>query len=336
MKVARLHAVGDLRLANEPVPEPGPGESLVKVTAVGICGSDLHWWGEGEIGDAGLAHPLVLGHEAAGVIEDGPDRGRRVAIDPAIWCGICRPCRDGYRNLCLRIRFAGHGDQDGAMREFLTWPSHLLHPLPDALTGADGAALEPLGVAIHALDLGHVRLGASVMVVGCGPIGLLLIQVLRGAGAGRVVAVEPLAHRRAAAARYGADVYLSPAEISGPRDIGVVAGDGADVVFEMGGTEAAVELAMALARPGGRVVLGGIPASDQIAFRASIARRKGLTIAMVRRMNDVYPRAIRLAATGHVDVTTLVTDRLDLGSTQRAFCIAAERSGLKVIIEPAA
>jgi len=97
MKVARLYAVGDLRLADEPAPEPGPGESLVKVTAVGICGSDLHWWGKAGIGDARLAHPLVLGHEAAGVIEDGPDRGRRVAIDPAIWCGSCRPCRDGYR-----------------------------------------------------------------------------------------------------------------------------------------------------------------------------------------------------------------------------------------------
>jgi len=104
----------------------------------------------------------------------------------------------------------------------------------------------------------------------------------------------------------------------------------------MAGTEAAVDLAMTLARPGGRVVLGGIPGSDQIAFRASTARRKGLTIAMVRRMNDVYPRAISLAATGRADVTTLVTHRLGLRSTQKAFGIAAERSGLKVIIEPAA
>jgi L-iditol 2-dehydrogenase len=336
MKVARLHAVGDLRLAEEPAPEPGPGEALVKVTAVGICGSDLHWWGEAGIGDATLAHPLVLGHEAAGVIEDGPDRGRRVAIDPAIPCGACRPCRDGYRNLCLNIRFAGHGGQDGAMREFLTWPSHLLHPLPGSLTDADGALLEPLGVALHALGLGHVHLGASVMVVGCGPIGLLLIQVLRRAGAERIAAVEPLAHRRAAAVRDGADVCLDPADLRDPHDVREVAGDGADVVFEMAGTEAAVELAMAAAGAGGRVVLGGIPASDQTAFRASTARRKGLTIAMVRRMNDAYPRAISLAAAGHVDLTTLVTHRLDLGSAQKAFSIAAERRGLKVIIEPAA
>ena len=334
MKVARLYAVGDLRLADEPVPVPGPGETLVKVTAVGICGSDLHWWGEAGIGDARLAQPLVLGHEAAGVISGGPERGRRVAIDPAIWCGTCRSCRDGYRNLCTRIRFAGHGGQDGAMREFLAWPSHLLPPLPDRLTDCDGAVLEPLGVAIHALDLGHVRLGASVMVVGCGPIGLLLIQVLRAAGAGRIVAVEPLAHRRLAATSYGADTCVDPAGVIVPGDVHEVVGDGADVVFEMAGTGEAVELTMAAARPGGRVVLGGIPASDQIAFRASIARRKGLTIAMARRMNDVYPRAIGLVATGRVDTATLVTDRFDLGSAPDAFALATRRTGLKVIIEP--
>ena len=198
MKVARLHAVGDLRLADEAVPEPGPGMSLVRVSAVGICGSDLHWWGEAGIGDATLSHPLVLGHEAAGVIEDGPRRGERVAIDPAIWCGTCRSCRAGYRNLCTRIRFAGHGSQDGAMREFMTWPSHLLHPLPDSLSDADGAVLEPLGVAIHALDLGHVRLGATVAVAGCGPIGLLLIQVLRAARAHVVAAFCPPPPRRGA------------------------------------------------------------------------------------------------------------------------------------------
>ena len=156
MRAARLHAVGDLRLTDEPIPVPGPGESLVRVTAVGICGSDLHWWGEGGIGDATLSRPLVLGHEAAGVIADGPRQGERVAIDPAIVDGTCRLCREGYRNLCLHIRFAGHGGQDGAMREYLAWPSELLHPLPDELSDAGGAILEPLGVAIHAADLGHL------------------------------------------------------------------------------------------------------------------------------------------------------------------------------------
>ena len=246
MRAARLHGVGDLRLADEPEPAAGPGEELVRVTAVGICGSDLHWWDEAGIGDAVITRPLVLGHEAAGVIEAGPRRGTRVAIDPAITCGRCRPCLDGYRNLCLNIRFAGHGDQDGAMREFLAWPSDLLHPLPDSVTDTDGALLEPLGVAIHALDLGHVRLGARVAVAGCGPIGLLLIAVLRAAGASHIAAFEPLPHRREAALRYGADVCLRPDIL--PGDLRELVGEGAEVVFEMAGTSGAVTLSMAAVR----------------------------------------------------------------------------------------
>ena len=128
VRAARLHAVGDLRVADEPEPEVGPGMSLVRVTAVGICGSDLHWWDEGAIGDAKLTHPLVLGHEGAGVIADGPRRGERVAIDPAIPDETCRACRDGYRNLCYRIRFSGHGDTDGMLREVMAWPSALAAP----------------------------------------------------------------------------------------------------------------------------------------------------------------------------------------------------------------
>jgi L-iditol 2-dehydrogenase len=334
MRAARLYGAGDLRVADEPEPAAEPGQELLRVTAVGICGSDLHWWDEAGIGDAVITRPLVLGHEAAGVIEAGPRRGTRVAIDPAISCGRCRPCLDGYRNLCLNIRFAGHGDQDGAMRELLAWPSDLLHPLPDSVTDTDGALLEPLGVAIHALDLGHVRLGARVAVVGCGPIGLLLIAVLRTAGAGHIAAFEPLPHRREAALRYGADVCLRPDIL--PGDLRELVGEGASTVFEMAGTADAVTLSMVAARPGGRVVLGGIPSDDRITFAASTARRKGLTIAMVRRMNNVYGRAIALAAAGSFSLAPLVTDRFGLASAGPAFGIAAKRKGLKVVIEPAA
>jgi L-iditol 2-dehydrogenase len=334
MKAARLHAVADLRVADEPVPVPAAGESLVRVTAIGICGSDLHWWGEGGIGDAGLARPLVLGHEAAGVIADGPRQGQRVAIDPAIPDGTCEMCLRGYRNLCTGIAFAGHGGQDGAMREFLAWPSHLLHPLPDTVSDAGGAILEPLGVAIHATDLGHLHLGGTALVAGCGPIGLLLVQILRASGALSVIAVDPLPHRRAAAARLGADAALDPAEHGDPAALREVLGDGADVTFEIAGTDGGVQLAMAAARPGGRVVLGGIPGDDWTRFRASVARRKGLTIAMVRRMNEVYPRAIGLADSGRVELDSLVTDRFPLEKAPEALGIAARRDGLKVIIEP--
>ncbi len=332
MRAARLQAPGDLRVGEEPEPAAGAGMSLVRVTAVGICGSDLHWWDEGAIGDATLAHPLVLGHEGAGVIAEGPRRGERVAIDPAITCGTCRACRDGYANLCYRIRFAGHGETDGMMRELMAWPAELLHPLPDAVTDADGALLEPLGVAVHSVDLGHLPFGGTASVLGCGPIGLLLISVLKAAGASSVLAVDPLAHRREAASRYGADLVAEPD--SAPGFVRELVGVGVDVAFEAAGTDQAVRLALDSVRPGGRVVLAGIPGDDAIAFQASMARRKGLTIAMVRRMNHVYPRAISLAARGVVDLGALVSRRAGLGEVKEAFGDAAHRTGLKVIIEP--
>jgi L-iditol 2-dehydrogenase len=333
MRVARLHAVGDLRVSDEPCPVPAPGTSLVRVTAIGICGSDLHWWDEGGIGDAVLGQPLVLGHEAAGVIAAGPRAGERVAIDPAIPDGTCASCRRGYFNLCTHLVFAGHGGQDGAMREFLTWPTHLLHALPDTISDDGGAVLEPLGVAIHASDLGHLPLGGSAVVAGCGPIGLLLIGVLRAAGAASVTAFDPLPHRREAAVSRGADLALDPADADAAT-LADLTGEGVDAAFEVAGNDGGAQLAMDAARPGGRVVLAGIPGDDMTRFRASTARRKGLTIAMVRRMNEVYPRAIGLAATGQADLDSLVSDRFALSVADRAFDVAARREGLKVVIEP--
>jgi L-iditol 2-dehydrogenase len=325
MKAARLYGTGDMRVADEPVPAAGPGECLVRVTAVGICGSDLHWWEEGAIGDATLARPLVLGHEGAGEIADGPRKGERVAIDPAIPDNTCPACRAGYRNLCYHIKFAGHGPTDGMLREYMAWPADLLHPLPEQVSDADGAMLEPLGVAIHSLDLGHVPFHGTAAVIGCGPIGLLLIQLLRIAGVSRLVAAEPLEHRREMALRCGADEVID------------IAGDVAvDVAFEVAGNDEAVRLAMEVVRPGGRLVLAGIPGGDSTTFTASLARRKGLTIAMVRRMNEVYPRAIDLAARGAVDLRSLVSKRVAIEDAPKAFADAERRTGLKVIISPAA
>ncbi|MEO3853785.1 alcohol dehydrogenase catalytic domain-containing protein [Acrocarpospora sp. B8E8] len=319
MRVSRLHGVADIRLTDEPIPQVGPGMTLVRVTAVGLCGSDLHWYAEGGIGDATITTPLVVGHEFAGVIEGGPAHGRRVAVDPAIPCETCTSCRGGYRNLCPYVRFAGHDRLDGGLQEMIAWPTELLHALPDGVSDSDGAMLEPLGVALHAFDLGHLHLGGTVAVVGCGPIGLLLIQLARLAGASTIIAVEPLPHRAEAARRFGA-VLPENAQ--------------ADVVFEVAGNDAAVDTALELARPGGRVVLVGIPDEDRTSFRASLARRKGLTLALVRRMNDVYPRAIRLVEEGKIDVSSLVTARYPLTETPAAFIAATRRQGLKIVIEP--
>jgi L-iditol 2-dehydrogenase len=333
MKVARLHGMADLRIVDEGLPVPRQDESLVRVTAVGLCGSDLHWFAEAGIGDALLGAPLVLGHEFAGVVEGGPLDGRRVAVDPAIPCLSCAQCVEGNPNLCPTVRFAGHGANDGGLREYVSWPTRLLVPLPDSISDPAGAVLEPLGVAIHAFDLGHVRVGASVVVVGCGPIGLLLVQVARASGAASIIAVDPLAHRLEAATAYGADLAVSPTEARADGFAAATRG-GADVAFEVAGEDDAVRTAMQAARPGARIVLAGIPAGDATTFPAALARRKGLTLVLVRRMKDVYPRAIELVQRGLVDADSLVTHRFSLDRAQQAFVSASARPGLKCVVEP--
>lgn len=337
MRVARLHGVGDVRVTHEDPPVSAQGQSLVRVTAVGLCGSDLHWFSDGGIGDAGLDTPLVLGHEFAGVIVGGEQDGLRVAVDPAQPCGACEHCLEGNRNLCPTVRFAGHGLNDGGLRELVAWPTELLHPVPPSLTDADAAMLEPLGVALHAMDLGRPRLGATVAVVGCGPIGLCVVQLARAAGAAQVIAVEPLAHRRAAASAMGADVVLD----AGAPDVlaqlaDATGGRGADLVLEVAGNDDAVGLSVHAARAGAKVVLAGIPGEDSTTFPASVARRKGLTLMLSRRMKEMYPRSTRLVEQGVVDVASIVTHTFGLDQAAEAFGVADRRTGLKVVIEPGA
>jgi len=330
MKVLRLHTHGELRLHDEPEPTLVADEALIRVKAVGVCGSDLHWFSEGEIGDAKLEHPLVLGHEFAGETEDG----QRVAVDPAIPCGHCEFCERGHPNLCENMIFAGHGKTDGALREYASYPPRCLFPLPDSLSYADGAMLEPLGVAIHAVDLGKLRAGMSVGVFGCGPIGLLIVQMARLSGASNIIATDVLPHRVEAAKRFGADhAILAEAgrELDAVR--AATSGRGVDVAFEAAGEQEAVDVSVAAVVPGGKVVLVGIPADDYTAFSASTARRKGLTIKLVRRMKHTYPRAIELVSKGLVDVRSLVTHSFSLEQSAEAFRVAQRREGLKIIIE---
>jgi len=318
-------------VADEPPPgDPPPGWSLLAVTSVGICGSDLHWFTDGGIGENRIERPVVPGHEFAAVAVTGPHAGRRVAVDPAIPCRSCELCRMGYENLCPTVAFAGHGTLDGAMQEQLLWPDHLLHPLPDDVSDDAGALLEPLGVAIHAVGLSHLRPGADVLVVGAGPIGALAIQVARRQGAAKVFAVEPHEHRRATALRSGADAAFSD-EHGAEEVLEATGGRGVDVVVEIAGTDAAIATAVEASRFGGRIALAGIPSGDDSSFPAAPARRKGLTFAMVRRMNDTYPRAIALAGDG-IDLDLLVTERLPLTEAAKAFRSAAERHGDKVVV----
>ena len=330
-RAARLHAIRDLRLEDTAEPPPPPeGWSTVAVTSVGICGSDLHWYAEGGTGEVTLDRPVVPGHEFGGVALDGPHAGRRVAVDPAIPCDRCEQCRAGHANLCPDVQFAGHGRLDGGLQERLLWPTRLLHPLPDALSDDAGALLEPLGVAIHAVKIGHVRPGDDVLVVGGGPIGVLVAPVARRAGARRVFVSEPLEHRRRTALRCGADAAWAPADV-GPGIDEATSGRGVDVVVEMAGADDALATAVTSARAGGRIAVGGIPSSPQSAFPAAPARRKGLTFAMVRRMHETYEQAIELATTD-VDLDAVVSHRFELSSAVEAFETAAARTGDKTVV----
>ncbi len=309
----------------------------MRVTAVGLCGSDRHWLVDGGIGDAELERPLILGHEFAGVVETGPLRGRLVAVDPAVPCLRCEPCRTGAANLCLDLRFAGHGRTDGALREWVAWPERCLHPLADSVDDASGALVEPLAVAIHALDLGGPVEGATVAVVGCGPIGLLLVAQARTAGAAAIAAIDPHRHRLTAATEFGATATIERADDGVERALALAATDGRgfDVVFDAAGDASAVETAVEIARPGGQVTLVGIPSDDRTTFRASVARRKGLTIRLTRRSTTLaFRRAVELTDRRWLDLDPLITLRVSLLEAVRGFAALVERSGIKVLVEP--
>jgi L-iditol 2-dehydrogenase len=331
-----LTGAGRLEHVDTPVPEPGTGEVLIRVLAVGLCGSDAHWFDEGGIGDATLSGGLVLGHEFCGVIESGPRAGERVAVDPAIPCLSCEQCAVGRHHLCLNLRFAGHGATDGALRGHLAWPERCLVPMPTHLSDEEGALLEPLGVALHAIDLGVPEVGASVGVAGCGPIGLLLVAALRQRGVDRIVVSDRLTHRTRAATEMGATATIDATEDEEELEAWQAAGSaGVDVFFETSGTDTGLHSALASTRPGGRVVLVGIPARDRTSFVASMARRKEVTLALCRRMmHQDLVRAAFLAAEDLSGIDRLVSHSYPLTAVEEAFAVLTERRGLKVMVIP--
>lgn len=342
MRAARLHGIRDLRLEELPRPSPGPGEALLKVSCVGVCGSDVHYYVEGRIGHQVVTGPIVMGHEfsawvtglGAGV--KGLEIGDLVAVEPGIPCGVCESCLQGHPNLCPDVRFCGTPPIDGVFREYTVMPAENCFVLPGGFGTAEGAMLEPLGIGIHAVDLAHLKPGQTVAVLGAGPIGLLIAAVARAAGAGQIYMSEPLAYRRQFALDYVADVALNPKDTDVVAEITrLTGGRGVDVAFEAAGAPETPDQAAGLARPGGKVIVAGIPADDTMTMTASTARRKGLTIKLVRRMKHTYPRSIRLVQRGMVDVKSLVTHMLPLERIARAFemLVAYDEGVIKAAIQ---
>jgi L-iditol 2-dehydrogenase len=333
MRVVRVMAPHVMRLDDAAMPVPQPGEALVRITAVGICGSDLQYYTQGRIGELAFGAGHILGHEVAGVVEalgpdtEGPLPGTPVAVDPAIPCGGCRFCAAGDPNFCERLQFFGSPPRPGALQQYLAHPSRLLLPVPAAWSPPATTVLEPLGVAIHAVDLGHLAVGDAVAVFGCGPIGLMIARVAHLAGARLVCATEPLPHRRAAAARFGATVALDPAADEVVREMKrQTGGYGVDVAFEAAGSESATVQAIQALRPGGTLVLLGYWKRGQVTLPGITAMRKGLTVRFVRRMKNTFERAIALVRDGLVDVQGLVTHEFPLAQAAEAFARAEQRT----------
>jgi L-iditol 2-dehydrogenase len=333
MEVLRLHGAKDVRIHQEPEPVVGPGEELVRVTAVGLCGSDLHWYEDGGIGESVVGEPLVLGHELGGVVMSGAREGERVIVEPANPCGHCEYCLVGNNNLCPNVRFLGHAPVHGGLRTLMNWPQRLLLPAPDTVKGDHIALLEPLGIALHGIELGHFKPGMSAGVFGTGPIGLLLIRALKAMGARRVIASDVKPHRVEAALASGADEAWLAQDDGLPPGIREVAK--VDVGFEVAGEDGALVTAMIAAKPGGRVVVVGIPPSNQHSFPAGEVRRKGLTVAWSRRMKSIHMlRAIELADHGAVSLDGLITATYPLAEAAKAFDDLVARNGLKIVVKP--
>ena len=337
MLAARLHGVRDMRIENIPEPgAPGAGQVKIRVTAVGVCGSDLHNYLDGRIGDTLIQFPVILGHEFAGVVlevgegaRDGEDNplqvGQRVAVDPATPCRRCEMCLMGHPNLCRRLRFCGLYPDDGALQEQMIVEDHTCFPVPDSITDAGAALLEPLGVALHAVDLGKLKLAKSVAIIGSGPIGLLITRLARLSGADPIYTFDCFAWRTVAAKAMGATEACTVApDIDAVKIIhDLTDGRGVDVVFEAAWADHSVAQAAEMARLGGRVVLVGIPSDDQIYMKHSTARRKGLTIMMSRRMKMTYLRTIQLVTTAPepVQLESIISHRFPLEKAADAFAL---------------
>jgi len=339
VEAAFIRGIREVAVGELIPPRPAEDELLIEVEAVGICGSDLHYYLEGAIGQQvveGLG--FVPGHEFAGRIADegaerfGLEPGILVAVDPATPCGRCEWCHRGHVNLCPFVRFTGAPPHQGAMAGLVTARPQALFAVPEGFDATDAALLEPLGVAIHAVDLARPKLLESCAVIGCGAIGLLTLQVAAVAGVGETIAVEPLPERRAAAVELGADrAVASVAEL-----LEATHGRGVDLVLEATDARHGFQLAAEAARIGGRIVLIGIPEGDGYALQASLARRKGLSVKFSRRMGHVYPRAIELVRRGLVDVRRIATHHFPLAQASEAFARQAARADgiIKGILHP--
>lgn len=346
IKVDNLSAVlykkDDLRLEQRPIPEPGDNDVQIQMHSVGICGSDVHYWARGAIGNFVVREPMVLGHESSGkVVKVGKNvkhlkPGDRVAIEPGVPCRFCDFCKGGRYNLCPDVFFCATPPHHGTLTRFYTHAADFCYKLPEHVSFEEAALLEPLSVAVHACRRARLQIGQTVLICGAGPIGLVCLLTAKAMGASKVVITDIMGNRLDSAKLLGADFILNvggKAAEEVKTAIHQVLGDLPEVTIECTGAESSTQLGMVATKSGGTLVLVGMGPNEVKVPLVDAACRE-IDIRGIFRYANCYPTALAMVASGKVNVKPLVTHRFRLESAVEAFKTAKSGAGgaIKVVI----
>lgn len=332
MNVSYLKKQGEVELGSAPVPTLEADQVLVQVAAVGVCGSDVHYYQHGRIGPYVVEHPLVLGHELSGTItavgaDVAADRiGERVAVEPQRPCRVCTQCKAGRYNLCPDIEFFATPPIDGAFCEYVAIQSDFAHAIPDSISDEAAALIEPLSVGIWACKRADVGPGSTVLIAGAGPIGVIMAQTARAFGATTIYITDIADDRRAFALQHGATHALDPR-------IESVEGLDVDAFIDASGVAAAVQTGIRAVRPGGRAILVGM-GNDSVELPVSFIQNREIWLSGVFRYANTWPLGIKLVESGAVDLDVLVTGRFPLADAEEALNAGRLPGQLKVIVYP--
>lgn len=335
-RAAVLYAPHDVRIEERPVPRPGPGEVLIEIKAVGVCGSDVHYYEHGRIGSYIVRQPLILGHESAGVIVDvgeGVNKGRageRVAIEPGIPDGTCQQCRTGHYNLCPNVRFFGTPPIDGAFTNYVTVPDGFAYTLPDQMSDEEGALIEPLSVGLWACRKAQLRGADHVLITGAGPIGMLALKVALALGATQITMTDVFPQRLEMARKLGATRTVNVAETPLAN-----AGVEADVLIECSGNQKALMDGLRSLRPAGKAVAVGMNPGEEVSVPMSFLQNREITLTGTFRYANTYADAIALVATGHIDLKPIITGHYALEETEQALqATKNDPANIKSVVVP--
>lgn len=331
MKASVLLEPGKIEIQERPVPKPAADEVLVKIGSVGVCGSDVHYYDTGRIAHFVLEEPMVLGHEAGGVIvasgEDvDPARvGERVSIEPQKNCRKCAYCKRGEYNLCPDMEFYATPPIDGAFQEYAIIQDDFAYAVPDNVSDDAAGLMEPLSVGIAAVQKAAIDQGDTVLIAGAGPIGVITAQTAKAFGAAKVYITDVSETRRDLAKNYGVDAAYSPDDPE-LKNLEV------DAFIDASGAESAIQQGMELVRPGGHVVLVG--AADVVPLSVAQIGFRELTVSGILRYRNTWPLAIQLVAEGKVDLDSLVTDVYGLDEVEASLTDGASPTGMKRVVRP--